>query len=189
MRPTLPRHRPLSTSELAHLVGCSAKFIRDEIAGGHLKAVRIGRGHVIGSRLLIAPDEADRYLRSLGVNPPLMLAVPMEFVWSSFKVLFDGFPYPAMLTAGTVVDVTSALCAFYGWDRKQLIGQPILTNVIKPTREELERLPANAGIPHAVGRCGDGRPPRHVYMQRIPVLIAGQVHSLTIHAPYRTQRT
>jgi excisionase family DNA binding protein len=57
--------RPLTTSELARLVGLSATFIRTEIRGGHLRAVAVGRGRKRVYRIL--QREAIRYARQLGV--------------------------------------------------------------------------------------------------------------------------
>jgi excisionase family DNA binding protein len=57
--------RPLTTSELAGLVGLSATFIRTEIRGGHLRAVAVGRGRKRVYRIL--HREAIRYARQLGV--------------------------------------------------------------------------------------------------------------------------
>jgi len=56
---------PLTTGELAHIIGMSSSFIRKEIHNGYLKAVRIGRGRKCVFR--IAGSEARRYLGRLGL--------------------------------------------------------------------------------------------------------------------------
>jgi excisionase family DNA binding protein len=55
---------PLTTSELASLVGLSASFIRSEIRGGHLRAVAMGHGAKRVYRIL--PSDAIEYVRQLG---------------------------------------------------------------------------------------------------------------------------
>ena len=60
-----PGARPLTTSELAHLVGMSATFIRTEIKSGQLRAIAIGRGRKRVFRIL--SGDAVRYMRELGV--------------------------------------------------------------------------------------------------------------------------
>jgi hypothetical protein len=55
---------PLTTNELAQMIGMSATFIRVEIRDGHLQAVPVGRG---GKRVFRIPvREACRYIRKLG---------------------------------------------------------------------------------------------------------------------------
>ncbi len=62
----LARQRaPLSTSQLAGIIGLSISFIRTEIRLGELKAVRIGRGRKPTYRIPFA--EAMRYARRLGL--------------------------------------------------------------------------------------------------------------------------
>jgi hypothetical protein len=56
---------PLTTSELADMVGFSATFIRSEIRGGHLRAIALGRGRKRVYRIL--PQDAVRYARRLGL--------------------------------------------------------------------------------------------------------------------------
>jgi excisionase family DNA binding protein len=56
---------PLTTTELAALIGMSATFIRKEIGNGYLRAIRIGRGRKPVFR--IAVGEARRYVRELGL--------------------------------------------------------------------------------------------------------------------------
>ena len=56
---------PLTTAELAGLIGVSATFIRKEIGSGYLQAARIGRGRKRVFR--IALREARRYVRDLGL--------------------------------------------------------------------------------------------------------------------------
>jgi hypothetical protein len=55
---------PLTTSELAQIVGMSSTFIRSEIKHGALSALSIGRGRKHVFRIPVA--EAARYLRQLG---------------------------------------------------------------------------------------------------------------------------
>jgi excisionase family DNA binding protein len=57
--------RPLTTSELAEILGLSATFIRNEINSGHLHAVRIGRGRRRPFRIPVLA--AVRYARELGL--------------------------------------------------------------------------------------------------------------------------
>ena len=56
---------PLTTSELAHILGMSATFIREEIRGGHLRAVSIGHGRKRVFRIPVR--EAHRYAKELGL--------------------------------------------------------------------------------------------------------------------------
>ena len=56
---------PLTTTELARMIGMSATFIRKEIASGYLRAIAVGRGRKRVFR--IAPHEARRYVRALGL--------------------------------------------------------------------------------------------------------------------------
>ena len=56
---------PLATGELAHMIGMSSTFVRDEIHGGQLRAVLIGRGRKRVYRIHVR--EALRYARSLGL--------------------------------------------------------------------------------------------------------------------------
>ncbi len=56
---------PLTTRELAVLIGMSTTFIRKEICSGYLRATRIGRGRKPVFR--IALREARRYVRKLGL--------------------------------------------------------------------------------------------------------------------------
>lgn len=57
--------RPLSTAELADIVGMSATFIRKEIKEGQLRAVRVGRGRKCVYRITSA--DAAHYARQLGL--------------------------------------------------------------------------------------------------------------------------
>jgi hypothetical protein len=56
---------PLSTRELARLIGMSATFIRSEIRAGHLRGVAIGHGRKRVFR--ITAREAHRYAKTLGL--------------------------------------------------------------------------------------------------------------------------
>jgi excisionase family DNA binding protein len=56
---------PLTTGELAAMIGMSSTFIRKEIDSGYLRATRIGRGRKRVFR--IAVREAHRYVRDLGL--------------------------------------------------------------------------------------------------------------------------
>ncbi len=56
---------PLTTRELAKMIGMSATFIREEIHGGHLHAVVVGRGRKRVYR--IPAREAYRYIKDLGI--------------------------------------------------------------------------------------------------------------------------
>ena len=56
---------PLTTAELAHIVGMSATFIRSEIKNGALGALALGRGRKRVFRIPVA--EARRYLQQLGL--------------------------------------------------------------------------------------------------------------------------
>ena len=57
--------RPLSTAELADIVGMSATFIRKEIKEGQLRAVRVGRGRKCVYRITVS--DAAQYARRLGL--------------------------------------------------------------------------------------------------------------------------
>jgi hypothetical protein len=60
-----PPGRPLTTRELAQMIGMSCTFIRGEIRSGHLRAVPLGRGR---KRVFRIPcREAGRYVRELGL--------------------------------------------------------------------------------------------------------------------------
>jgi hypothetical protein len=56
---------PLSTSELAQMIGMSATFVREEIRAGHLRAVPIGHGRKRVFRIPVR--EARQYARKLGL--------------------------------------------------------------------------------------------------------------------------
>lgn len=56
---------PLTTGELAQMIGMSQTFIRKEISNGYLRAARIGHGRKCVLR--IAVSEARRYVRKLGL--------------------------------------------------------------------------------------------------------------------------
>ena len=56
---------PLTTREMARMVGMSATFIREEIHGGYLRAVVIGRGRKRVYRIPVL--EAYRYIKQLGI--------------------------------------------------------------------------------------------------------------------------
>jgi excisionase family DNA binding protein len=57
--------RPLTTAELAAIVGMSATFIRKEIKEGQVRAVRVGRGRKCVYRITIS--DAVQYARQLGL--------------------------------------------------------------------------------------------------------------------------
>ena len=57
--------RPLTTVELARMVGMTPAFIREEIQGGYLHAVNVGRGQTHVYR--IPAREAYRYIKQLGI--------------------------------------------------------------------------------------------------------------------------
>ena len=63
--------RPLTTSELASLVGMSSTFIRKEICNGYLRATLVGRGRKRVFRIPL--QEARRYVRELGLLSLLAL--------------------------------------------------------------------------------------------------------------------
>ena len=62
---TSPDHSPLSTTELAEIVGMSPTFIREEIKSGQLHAIRVGRGRKPVFRIPVR--EAIKYIRQLGL--------------------------------------------------------------------------------------------------------------------------
>jgi hypothetical protein len=47
------------------MIGVSSTFIREEIHGGHLRAIVVGRGRKRVFRIL--PHEAYRYMKELGI--------------------------------------------------------------------------------------------------------------------------
>jgi excisionase family DNA binding protein len=57
--------RPLTTGELARMIGMSPTFIREEIHGGYIRAVVVGRGRKRVYR--IPASEAYRYIKALGI--------------------------------------------------------------------------------------------------------------------------
>lgn len=56
---------PLTTRQLAQIIGMSPTFIREEIRSGHLRAVAVGRGRKRVFRILVR--EAGRYAKALGL--------------------------------------------------------------------------------------------------------------------------
>lgn len=56
---------PLTTSELARMIGMSPTFIRLEISNGYLRAARLGRGQKPVFRISVV--EARRYVKKLGL--------------------------------------------------------------------------------------------------------------------------
>lgn len=56
---------PLTTSELARMIGMSPTFVRLEIGTGYLRAVRLGRGRRAVFRIPVR--EACRYVKKLGL--------------------------------------------------------------------------------------------------------------------------
>jgi hypothetical protein len=56
---------PLTTTELASLIGMSSTFIRKEIGHGYLRAIPVGRGRKRVFRIPVR--EARRYVRALGL--------------------------------------------------------------------------------------------------------------------------
>ena len=56
---------PLTTRQLAQMIGMSATFIREEIRSGHLRAVLLGRGRKGVFRIPV--HEARRYAKELGL--------------------------------------------------------------------------------------------------------------------------
>jgi excisionase family DNA binding protein len=56
---------PLTTRQLAQMIGMSATFIREEIRSGHLRAVLLGRGRKRVFRIPV--HEARRYAKELGL--------------------------------------------------------------------------------------------------------------------------
>jgi hypothetical protein len=56
---------PLTTRQLAQMIGMSATFVRDEIRSGHLRAVLLGRGRKRVFRIPV--HEARRYAKELGL--------------------------------------------------------------------------------------------------------------------------
>ncbi len=56
---------PLTTAELAGMIGMSSTFVRKEICNGYLRAVPVGRGRKRVFRIPVR--EARRYVRALGL--------------------------------------------------------------------------------------------------------------------------
>jgi excisionase family DNA binding protein len=57
--------RPLTTHELAQMIGMSSTFVRTEIRSGHLRAIRVGSGRKRVYRIPIS--EARLYLSKIGL--------------------------------------------------------------------------------------------------------------------------
>jgi excisionase family DNA binding protein len=57
--------RPMTTSEVAKMIGMSATFVRKEISSGYLRAIRIGRGRKSVFRIPVS--EFRRYIKTLGL--------------------------------------------------------------------------------------------------------------------------
>jgi len=57
--------RPLTTQELAQMIGMSSTFVRTEIRSGHLRAIRVGRGRKRVFRIPVR--DAKLYLAKLGL--------------------------------------------------------------------------------------------------------------------------
>ena len=60
-----PDGPPLTTTEVAELVGMSPTFIRSEIKSGQLRATKVGHGRKRVFRILIR--DAIRYAKALGL--------------------------------------------------------------------------------------------------------------------------
>lgn len=112
-------HRPrvYTTTELAAIIGCSPRFIRDEIASGELKAIRVGRGHITGSRLRIHAEEAERYMKQLGVDRP------HSHTSAHLLEAFEHSPYPAVLSRNAVIMAANdKLEDLIGYTKEELLG-------------------------------------------------------------------
>ena len=57
--------RPLTTHELAEMIGMSSTFVRTEIRSGHLRAIRVGSGRKRVYRIPVS--EARLYLSKIGL--------------------------------------------------------------------------------------------------------------------------
>lgn len=118
MTPQTPT--PLKTTELARYIGCSAKFLRDEIASGHLKAIRVGRGNKVGSHFAIPYREAVRYCKQLGLEPPF------PAIEKAHKLLADR----AFIMKGETP-------AFISWDGEIRLCNPAMCRLLNRREEEV----------------------------------------------------
>lgn len=57
--------QPLSTSELAQMIGMSQTFVREEIRAGHLRAIAVGHGRKRVFRIPVS--DARNYAQKLGL--------------------------------------------------------------------------------------------------------------------------
>ncbi len=62
---TLRDGPPLTTFELAHMIGMSSTFVREEIRSGHLRAVSLGHGRKRVYRIPLG--DALHYVKTLGL--------------------------------------------------------------------------------------------------------------------------
>jgi PAS domain-containing protein len=159
-------------------VGCSAKFIRDEIAAGQIMAIRIGRKNRFGSRLLISRAEAHRYCKSLGVSddslPPAIAAL-----WN----LMTATPTAACLIKdGITVAANRALVELSGYALKELVGAKASSFTADPDH--------HFSTPPTVARHADRVAMRHktgtaveTLVTRLPVVAEGAHYVLALITP------
>jgi len=147
------RKTTFSTTELARHIGCSAKFLRDEIASGNLRAARIGHGEKAGTRFVVAAEEAHRYCKQLGLPPMTESELPpaVEVMWS---VAREGRTPACLIRDGVVADANDALAAVSGYSKEQMVGKPTKPFFVAPSQavpfpdgvhQELVQLRHNSG--------------------------------------------
>ena len=171
-----PRMPTVTTAELARRVGCSPKFIRDEIAAGQIKAIRIGHKNRIGSRLLISKAEANRYCRALGVSddtlPPAITAL-----WT---IVATTPTAACVIKDSVIVSANYALVELSGYSLKELIG----------ARASSLAAGLEFTIPPFVASHADSVAMRHktgaiidTLITRLPVLADGAHYVLSLTTP------
>lgn len=163
----------VTTAELARRVGCSAKFIRDEIAAGQIKAIRIGHKNRIGSRLLVSRAEANRYCRALGVSddtlPPAITAL-----WT---IVATTPTAACVIKDGVIVSANYALVELSGYPLKELIGaraSSLATGLELTIPPFVARHADSAAMRHKTGAIVD------ILITRLPVLADGAHYVLSL---------
>ena len=168
----------VTTAELAKRVGCSPKFIRDEIAAGQIKAIRIGHKSRLGSRLLVSRAEARRYCNSLGISddalPPAIAAL-----WTIVAATATA----ACLTKDSItVSANYALVELLGYALKELVGGKVSGFAVDSDHEfTISPLAARhadrIAMRHKTGGIID------TLTTRLPVLVDGAYYVLRLITP------
>ncbi|TSA40099.1 hypothetical protein D4R30_00165 [archaeon] len=173
-----------TTRALAHHIGCSAKFLRSEIADGHLKATRIGTGHAVGSRFRITHTNANRYCKRLGFPRLGQYPPAIEALWTAMSTSTVA---AVLATKGIIRAANRAMAAVSGFPLSQVIGRHLFTFAEVPIEFDLH--PVFTHAEHVVLKHKSGvKKPVHV--TRIPLVIDEELFLFVIGSiePKRTKR-